>query len=136
VDPYRYSEDPRYQQSISRAGWKTLPITVSDLLSRGITIKDFLEKVLMMSGTCFSLIIEPDQKIIHWSMGRPDVLPYVSVYCADLLGVEGAPGMNLLTAYVHGLSAMGNLIYLVPMGTEIMTVGHDILIKILKRLGS
>jgi hypothetical protein len=137
IDPYRYSEDPRYQQSICRDGWKTtLPIAIRDLLSGSINILDFLMAVLMTGGTCFSLIIEPDQRIIHWCMGHSDVLPYTPIYCADLLVVEGAQGMNWLTAYVYVVSALGDLIYLVPMGTEIMAMLHDLIIELLKWLGS
>ena len=39
--------------------------------------------------TCYALIIQPKERIIWWASGHPSVFPYLPIYCAPLLGVEG-----------------------------------------------
>ncbi len=136
VDPYRYSEDPRYQQSISRDGWETtLQIAIEDLKAGDINIIEFLMAVLMMGGTCWSVIIEPDDMMMHWCPGHPDLLPYIPIYCADLLDTGGARGTNPLTLYVRVTRLVGSLLNL-PVVSTLAAVVHDLIVEILKWIGT
>jgi hypothetical protein len=134
TDPDRYSENPQYQQSISRA--PNLQLTCRRYLGDEMGLKDLLKSVAMAGGTVFSLIIEPERKIIHWSVGLPDVHGYTPIYCADLLRSEGTRGTNWLTAFVRVSSGLGHLIYVVPVCPDVMAMSHGRLVKLLIRLGS
>ena len=81
----------------------------------------------MFIDTLCSIIIQPKELIIHWCPGHPDRLPFIPIYCAELLGERGAEGCNLMTRLVYGYNKVIKTITVVEMINAIrMASVHNI----------
>ena len=78
--------------------------------------------------TIFSIIMQPDEFTIWFCPGRPCTFPYIPLYFADLLGVEGPSytsgvGPEPVTQIANGLLGLENglasLLTSIPFATEI-----------------